>query len=371
MKHGFLQRMSAVMRKEIIHIRRDPRTLGIMLALPVVMLMLFGYAVRLDVKNISLTIRDQDNTPESRELIRNFEQSGYYSVVMRSQERIDPHDTFVTGRAVAVLTIPRGFAESLFSGSPKPVQVLTDASDANSALIAGQYAEQIVVRFHTRRIVDSAVPVDIRDLVLFNPELESTYFIVPGLVAVLFIMVCALMTAITISREKETGTMEQILVSPVRIHEIILGKVLPYVVISAFLGIFTVWFAMEWFRVPFRGNPVLLGILSIIYILCSLSLGILISTKARTMQVALMIALVSTMLPSVMLSGFMFPIASMPRFIRAVTYIVPARHYLTIIRGIMLKNAGWTELRAPVLALCIFACVVLFISIKRFKSSLE
>ncbi|MBN1296761.1 ABC transporter permease [bacterium] len=370
------RRLTAIMRKEFLHIQRDPRTLLIIFILPIVMMLLFGYAVRLDVKNISLAVADRDNSAESRQLIRAFEQSGYYHITRVEHGDWDAHDIFLSGEAVAVLSVPVDYGRSLSEASPRPVQFMTDAAESNTATIAAQYAQQIVLQ-HTLATWDSMglghgrSGVGIRSVILFNPELESTFNIVPGLVAVLFMMACALLTSVTIVREKETGTLEQILVSPVNVGEIIIGKVLPYVILSSLLGILVVVFSMHHFHVPFEGRPVELALFSLVYLLCALSFGILISTKARTMQVALMIALISTMLPSVMLSGFIFPIASMPAPIQLITRLVPARYYLVIIRGIMLKGATMSDLQEPLIALGIFAFVVLTVSVKRFRASLE
>ena len=366
-----LRRLVAIQRKEFIHIIRDPRTLMILFLMPITMIVLFGYAVRLDIKNISLAVWDQDQTLESRSLIEAFEKSGYYKLEQVANSRLKPNQLFIDNQAIAVLTIPVGYGESLVKGTPLPLQFIADAVDSNTATIASQYAEQIIFEYSQAYLNGAKIPADIRVLVLYNPQLESTHFIVPGLVAIIFMMVCALLTAVTIAREKETGTMEQILVSPVKVREIIIGKVFPYVILSAGLGLLVILLSIFWFKVPFRGNPWVLAAYSLIYILCALSFGILISTKAKTMQVALMVALIATMLPSVMLSGFMFPIASMPRVIRGITHLVPARYYLVIIRGVMLKDADWSGLSSSVIALSIFAFVLITISVQRFKTSLE
>ncbi len=366
---GF-RRLRALMRKEFLHIIRDPRSLGILFILPVAMMLLFGYAVRLDVKNITLAVWDQDVSRESRELIDAFRQSGYFDITSIEFRHENPQNLFLSGNAMTYLSIPRGYGRSISRGNPEPVQFIIDAAESNSATIAAQYAEIIAAQYLWKSIPGNS-RIDIHSLILFNPELKSTYNIVPGLVAVLFMMVCALLTSVTIVREKETGTMEQILVSPIRVREIIMGKVIPYVVLSGILGLIVILFSMTWFHVPFVGNAFNLALFSLVYLLCALSFGILISTRATTMQVALMIALVTTMLPSVMLSGFIFPIASMPAPIQTLTRIVPARYYLVIIRAIMLKGAASETLTDPLIAMVIFAAIVLVISIKRFKASLE
>jgi drug efflux transport system permease protein len=366
-----MRRLLAVMRKEFLHILRDFRSLMILIFMPLVMVFLFGYAVRLDIKHISLAVWDCDQSSLSRELIQSFQTSGYFEVVYHENSALDPHELFTRRVARTLLSIPRDYGASMDAGNPIPVQFLTDASDANTATIAGQYAEQIVFDFVLKKRNPGPLVLNVSSLIYFNPELESTHFIVPGLIAVLFMMICALLTSITIAREKETGTMEQILVSPLRVRELIIGKVLPYIVLSGVIAVVVIVLSQYWFGVPFRGDPLLLGFFSFVFLLCSLALGIMISTTASSMQVAMMMALISTMLPSVMLSGFMFPIASMPAPIRAVTYLVPARYYLIIIRGIMLKGVGWMSLQTQGAFMGGFALILLTISIKRFKASLE
>jgi ABC-2 type transport system permease protein len=367
-----MHRLRAIIRKEFLHIFRDRRSLLILFVMPVLMMILFGYAVKLDISNIMLFTADADDSSLSRELVRRFYASGYFSNAGMSRERADADELFRRHAAGAVLAIPKDFEKSLRSGSPLPVQFLTDATDSNTATIASQYAEQIVMLFVLSNVTLPAGGMpEVRSLILFNPQLQSSDFIVPGLVAILFMMVCALLTSVTIAREKETGTMEQILVSPVRVREIIIGKVLPYAVLAAAIGIVVLVFSKFWFGVPFRGQPLYLAGISFVYVLCSLSIGIFISTKVSTMQVALMLALIITMLPSVMLSGFMFPISSMPKIIQIATHVVPARYFLIIIRSIMLKGVGIYPLRDQILALGIFTLLLLVVSVKRFKATLE
>ncbi len=366
-----MQRLRAIMKKELLHIIRDVRSLTIIFLLPLIMLVLYGYAIRLDLKNIPLAVWDADNSQESRELIRAFTHSGYFTLTLHAITPVDPLEVFQERRAKSVLAIPVDYGARLHDGRAIPVQFLSDASESNTATIAGQYAEQIILsRLMSRFGTDAPLP-DVRALVLFNPELESKVFVVPGLVAILFMMICALMTSITIAREKETGTLEQILVSPVRTAEIIIGKLFPYMFLASLIGVVVILIAIFWFGAPFVGSPLLLAVFSIVYLLCSLAIGILISTRVRTVQVAMMAALVITMLPSIMLSGFVFPIASMPLPIRILTHIVPARYFLVIIRGIMLKDASLYLLRFQILPLCILTFILLVVSIRRFRTTLE
>jgi len=366
-----MSRLIAIARKEFLHILRDPRSLLILFVMPIVMIYLFGYAVRLDIQDIALVVLDNDITHESLELIRSFSASGYFEIAEIYNHHVPPDIIFSERSAQAVLSIPKGYGRSVNLMNPVPVQFITDASDSNTATIAGQYAEQIMYGQWIRQAGIPLNTLDVRGLILFNPELESTFFIVPGLVAILFIMVCAILTSITIVREKETGTLEQILVSPIKPVEIIIGKVIPYMFLAWILGCIVISFAVLWFKVPFRGSVILLAVLACVYIICSLSYGILISTRAKTVQIALMLALITTMLPSVMLSGFMFPIASMPKPIQAITHLVPARYFLVIIRGIILKAVSFEALRSQIISLGIFTFMLLVVSIKRFTASLE
>lgn len=367
------RRLRAISTKECLHIVRDPLTLVIIFVLPLVTMFLFGYAVRLDIKGIKLVVIDLDRTRESRDLISNFQGTPYFNIteIIEHFESSDP--LFRERRGTCVLKIPRDFGRTLNSAHPEPVQFVADASDSNTATVAGQYAGLIVEQFYLAQS-NSAQPARLnpaQPLVLFNPEFRSTWFIVPGLVAVLFMMICALMTSATIVREKEKGTMEQLLVSPVRPIEIILGKLLPYVGLSALVGTGALLTVTLWFGVPFRGNPLFLAGMSLLYIVCALGFGLLISSRTRSMQVALMVSLITTMLPSVMLSGFMFPIRSMPQPIQWITHIVPARYYLIIIRSIMLKAGTFQTLMKPVCALAIYTVVIFGIGINRFRNSLE
>lgn len=380
------RRLRAICRKEFIHIIRDPLTLGIIFAMPMITMVLFGYAVRLDIIDIPMVVVDMDNSPASRGLIDAFRATRYFDV-REVRHRYAPADRiFRDRRGSCVLSIPRGFDHVPLIQSESP-QLVVDASDSNTATVAAQYATIIVEQFAVDRLKSSrhnTVPggfdhrqsapnpnVDVRLQVLYNPEYRSTWFIVPGLVAVIFMMICALMTSAAIVREKETGSMEQLLVSPVRPLEIIIGKLLPYVALSVIVTGLALLVVTLWFNVPFRGSLLLLAGISLIYIVCALGFGLLISTATRSMQVALMIALVSTMLPSIMLSGFMFPIRSMPLPIQYITRIVPARYFLVIIRSIMLKAGVLDVLVAPLVSLSCLTVLFFGLGMLRFRNSLE
>lgn len=356
-----------IIRKEFIHIRRDFRTLIIIFAMPVVQMLMFGYAINMETNNIDLTIVDRSRTPASRDLARAFEGSKYFTV--RYAESDEANDLFQQRLAKAVLLIPRDFAELLVRPQPATVQVLIDASDANTAQVVRNYVDTVLLSHNASRGFNA--PFEISAVIKYNPTLESTHFFVPGLVALIMMMISALLTSITIAREKETGTMEQILVSPVRPFEIIVGKVVPYILLAFVDGIIILLVAYFWFNVPIAGSLVLLMFAFLLYVFVALSFGLLISTGARTQQVAMMIALIASMLPTIMLSGFIFPIASMPKPLQFITYIVPARYFLPIIRGVMLKGNTLAEIWTPLVVLAGIGALLLALSARKFKMTLE
>ncbi|HPQ40057.1 MAG TPA: ABC transporter permease [bacterium] len=382
------RRLRAICRKEFIHIIRDPLTLAVIFAMPMFTMVLFGYAVRLDIVDIPTVVINLDQSPESRRLIEEFDSIPYFRIT-EILHHYEPADrVFKARRGRCILSIPRGFAEGLHGGGIESPQFVVDASDSNTATVAAQYATAIVEAYAMNYVtsiastpsiasapwvasIPSVPSPDIRLLVLYNPEFRSTWFIVPGLVAVIFMMICALMTSAAIVREKETGSLEQLLVSPVRPLEIIIGKLLPYVALSVMVTGMALLVVTQWFGVPFRGSLLLLAGISLVYIICALGFGMLISTVTRSMQVALMIALVSTMLPSIMLSGFMFPIRSMPLPIQWITRIVPARYFLIIIRSIMLKAGTLPDLVIPMISLAGLTVIIFGIGMLRFRNSLE
>lgn len=363
-----------LIRKEFIHIRRDPRSLTIIILMPMMQLLLFGYAIDMDVKNISLGVWDQSRTPASRELIRKFTGSGYFSLKEQIEQRSEIEDFFRSRTIKAALVIPEDYAASLKKETATFVQILIDGSDSNTGAIVTNVSQQLLAEatwdlIENKRLGAGGIRILFRILpsIWYNPEQESSHFIVPGLIAVLMMMICALLTSITITREKETGTMEQILVAPVRPIELVIGKVAPYVVLASLDALLILLFGYFWFGVPFRGSVGLLALFSLLYVLTSLSLGILISTIAPTQQVSMMMAAMITLLPSVILSGFIFPVASMPWLLQGISHIIPAKYYLIIIRGILLKGNDFAVLWREALFLAMLSLLLLIISIRRFK----
>ncbi len=374
MRHS---RIWALASKEFRHILRDPRSLWIIFMLPNVMMFLFGYAIDLDIKNVRLALCDLSRTPASRALARGIEGSSYFTVSVRYDDPAATGALFERRRARAALVVPADFARTLEREGRAQVGVFIDGSDANTASLIQNYLETFLAGFSAAGAGGSAggegaaMPiVSVRPTILYNRAMESTNFIVPGLVAIVMMMLGALLTSVAIVREKETGTMEQILVSPVKAHEVILGKVLPYLALAFAVALMIVAVGHFHFHVPFAGSPAVLMAALLLYLFSALSLGLLVSTAASTQQTAMMTSLLVTLLPTLMLSGFMFPVASMPRALRYFSNVLPATHFLVIIRGIMLKGSGPAALARHGAALAGIGLALMLIAMKRFSLKL-
>lgn len=355
--------------KEVRHILRDIRSLTIAIAMPILMTLIYGYAINLDIKNITLAVIDLDQSQESRELVARFFNSGYFVPSLAPADINDPERVLKAGDASGVLTIRSGFAEAVHSKHEFQLGLLVDGADANTASAVSSYSNIILGEYLKSNLpVGFQIPgVNISQQVLYNPDLKSSHFFVPGLIAIILMMISALLTSITIAREKETGTMEQLLTSPVTSKQIIIGKVLPYIGLALIDGMIILAFAVFHFGVPFIGSTLMMLLFGLIYIIAALSLGILISTLVKTQQLAMLAAMLVTMLPSVMLSGFIFEIKNMPTVLQYVTYIVPARYFIQIIRGIMLKGSALNVLWVEAACLLAMTVILLAIAAKRFK----
>ncbi|MBN2093295.1 ABC transporter permease [candidate division KSB1 bacterium] len=365
-------RIIPIVRKEFIHIIRDPRSLTIILFLPIFMILIFGYAFNADLKNIKMGVIDYSQSAKSRMLIEKFTSSGYFVLVDYYQKLEEIESQIKERNLQMALIIPRDYAESIQKNFTTRIQVLIDGSNSQSATIIKNYISLITVDVSAElSFVELQMPLDIRINIWYNPELKTIYFFVPGIIAMILIMISALLTCIAIAKEKEMGTLEQILVSPIKATEIVIGKVLPYILLAFLDGLFIILVGVLWFGVPFRGSVILLLALAIVYIYASLSYGLLISTVAPSLRVAMLITLATTVMPSMLLSGFIFPIESMPTILQAITYIVPAKYFLIISRGIILKGIGIQYLWEQVLFLVIMGTIFLAISAKRFKPRLE
>jgi len=365
------KRILAIIRKEYLHIIHDPRTLVIVFLMPIVQLTMFGYALNMEIQRIDMAVVDYSNSPSSRNLIEEFMGSTFFNLFYHEGKHSEIETLFKTRKAKVALVIPQDFDKQLLRKMSIPIQFLIDASDPNAATLIKNDCNQIIVNFNLKSGNKITLPFEIANTINFNPNLKSSHFFVPGLIALILIMISALLTSVTIAREKETGTMEQILVSPVRPREIIIGKVLPYIFLAFLDGALILTIAVFIFQVPFEGSMVLLILLSILYIITALSMGLFISTVAPSQQVAMMMALIATLLPTIMLSGLIFPIASMPKLLQYITHIIPARFYLLIVRGILLKGSTFFQLITPSIILAFMSFFLLNVAARKFSMTLE
>jgi len=366
-------RLLAISRKEIIQLRRDPRSLALAFLLPVFLLILFGYAITWDVNDIALAVLDHDNSRESRELIDRFRSSGYFTLKERI-EREGDLDALLTGGHVQIgLIIPPDFSANLGSGRPAMLQAIVDGSDANTATTILAYTRAIALRYSSMILLRGAklaTPVASQSRVWYNEDLTSRNMIVPGLVAVIMMIIAAMLTSLTIAREWERGTMEQLAATPVSRQEVVLGKLLPYLGIGLFDVIVVSLIGVWLFDVPFRGNALLLMMLSFFFLAGSLGLGLFISAVAKSQLLATQVSMLVTFLPAFLLSGFMFAIDVMPAPLQAVTFLVPARYFLVVTRGIFLKGVGVEVLRIQGWLMIGFAVIGIALAVRAFRKDL-
>lgn len=368
-----MNRLNFILVKEVRHILRDPRSLVIAVLMPIMMTLLYGYAVNLDTENIELAVIDTDNSAYSRDLIDAFFRSGYFIPAASEASITSPEALFERGDAHAVIMIRPGLAKAFNTLTPYQVGLVVDGADANRAAAVSNYSSMLLYDFVRRHLSDSGMrpALSLSQRVLYNPNLDSPDFFVPGLIAVILMMISALLTSVTIVREKETGTMEQLLTAPISTRQIIAGKVIPYVGVAFIDGVLVLLFAVFHFHVPFDGSVVLLALFGVAYIVAALSIGVLISTVVNTQLVAMMAALIVTVLPSVMLSGFIFEIKNMPVVLQYLSTIVPARHFIVIIRGVMLKGVGVEVLWQETLILMALTAFLLGVASRRLKLKLD
>ena len=366
-------RLMAMARKEVLHLRRDSRSLLLAFLLPTLLVVLFGYAIGWDVDDIRTAVLDLDESARSRELIEAFEASGYFTVVRRLTRQGQVEDVLDRGEALVVIVLPPDFARDLDGGRSAALQILVDGSDANSATIALGYAQGIVRSFSSDVLLAGAErPPRVRaeTRVWYNEELLSRNMIVPGLVAVIMMIIAAMLTSLTIAREWERGTMEQLVSTPVHRVEVVLGKLLPYVAIGVIDVVLVSLIGVFLFDVPFRGSPGLLMILSLAFIVGSLGLGMFISAVARSQLLATQMAMLLTFLPAFLLSGFMFAIDVMPPALQAITYLIPARYFLVATRGLFLKGVGVEVLATEGLLMIAFAVLGVLGATRAFRKQI-
>lgn len=363
-----LLRIKAIGKKELIQIWRDPLSLAMAFLMPVMLLFIFGYAITLDVNNLKTVVYDLDKSSLSRELVDSFRASGYFTVVGNIHEQKEIDKYLDTGRALVAISIPKDFSQQVRTGREVPLQVIVDGSDSNTATIALGYISAITETWSQRLKGGLITPlIDPRVRVWYNPELKSRNFIIPGLIAVIMAVITALLTSLTIAREWERGTMEQLISTPVTVPELILGKLIPYFFIGFMDVLLSILLAVSLFDVPLRGSPLLLMMLSSIFLFGGLSLGILISIVAKTQLVASQIAMIATFLPAFLLSGFMYSISNMPKPLQLFTHIIPARYFVTMLKGIFMKGSTLKLLMFETILLSVFGFIVFVAAIKTFK----
>jgi|ADurb_Gel_02_Slu_FD_contig_121_66756_length_7313_multi_6_in_0_out_0_4 ABC-2 type transport system permease protein len=365
------RRLTAVIKKEFIHIFRDTRSLAMAFLMPVILLFIFGYGITLDIKSINMGVYDLDKTAESRGLVERFRASGYFDIVGTVESTKETDRLIDRNIAHMVLVVPEGFGGSVKRGEPVDIQAVYDGSDANTTSIAMGYTEAITSRYsQSKGAKDPSGQIDLRLRVWYNPELKSRWFIIPGLIAIIMGVISALLTSLTVSREWEQGTMEQLLSTPIHPVELFLGKITPYFLIGMIDVLISVAVGVWIFGVPLRGSFLFLLVVSSLFLVGGLSLGILISTAAKSQLVASQAAFVLTLLPAFMLSGFLYSIENMPVFIQKITYAVQSRYFVTILKDIFLKGNHPSVLIKEILFLCAFAAIVLTAAIKKFKKNM-
>lgn len=368
--NGFsLHRAWAIARKEVMHVLRDPFTLALALGLPVMLVTFFGYAIDFEVRDIKVAVADRDNGPAARRLKEIFAASGYFRLL----EAADPVGMLDSRLADSALFIDPGFSRDALGGRPARAQFVLDGSDNSKGAVMIAYLPGIQ-RAAAARIYGlepAPAPLSVETRFLFNPELSSRWFMVPGLAVIIIGLLAILLTAMTVAREWENGSMELLLSTPVRPLEIIIGKLAPYGVL-VLTGVFFVYLSARLvFGVPFEGSHLLFLLACLLFVTAALSQGLFISVVARQQQVAMQVAIISGLLPSMLLSGFIFPVESMPTFFQYFTMILPPRWFMVAARGIFLKGSGLEELAVPLAALAVLSLLLLALALKKFKTDLE
>ena len=377
-----MRRVLTLARKEALHIRRDPRSLFLAIGLPIILVLIFSYAINYDIRHAPIGVLDQDKSVLSRELISRTRSNEYFDLRVLLDDYAQADGLLKTGAVRLVIVIPVDFAKNVGRGADSAVQLLVDGANNNTALITLGYVSGLMQKFIADIFAErfagqgglqaSGVPmVEPRTRVWYNPELKTTNFIVPGLFAVVMMVMTAMLTSLTVAREWENGTMEQLISSPVRGSEIIIGKLIPYFGLGMVQVLLIVLTGTLVFRVPLRGNLFSLFTVCAIFLLCGLGIGLFVSIVTKNQQLAYTVAILTTMLPAFLLSGFISPIASMPKIIQIVTYVVPARYFLTALRGIFLKGYGFGQLWTEIAILTAFAALVFIAAWRRLRLRLE
>ncbi|MBU3191450.1 ABC transporter permease [Clostridium bowmanii] len=374
-----MQRFISIIKKEFIQIKRDKASFGIAIMMPIIMMVLFGYAVTTELDNISTAVIDQNHTKESREFIKSFENTGYFNITKEENNMESVQSKMDSGLVHAAIIIPPDYSSRILKGEKPSVQFLIDGSDpttARTVFSSGALTgERYGAKFWSKAMekypsIADIGGVEVNTRVLYNPSLRNQNFVIPGLVGLIMQNITILLTAFALVRERERGTIEQLMVSPVTAPELILGKLVPYVVIGYLDFIFALSLGVGWFSVPVIGSLLLLLFLGLGFVICSLAIGILISTAAKTQLQAMQLSFL-VLLPSILLSGFIFPRESMPKIIQFLGSIIPLTYFLNILRGIVLKGVGMEVLYKDVLILFSLGLILLTLSIVQFRKTLD
>ena len=371
-----MRRVFVLIWKELIELRQDPRLFGVVVVAPILQLVMLGYAATTDIRNVPVVVADGDRSAASRDLTERFRASRNFSVidVVSGLNEIDPY--LERGRAWMAVAIPAGYGEGLGAGRPQTVQVVADGSDANSTNIGLGYATNLLATYAQQLASASSIrddrassmragEIDARVRVWFNPQLESRDFMIPGILALLLLVVTTNLSSMGIVRERELGTLEQLNVTPLRRWELIVGKLLPYALVGMIDVLLVLAVAIGWFQVPLRGSVWLLLAVTVVYLLTTLGLGLFVSTISSTQQQAMMTSMFFFLMPMMYLSGFIFPIENMPAVIQPITYLIPLRYYLVILRSIFLKGVGLETLWPQAAALAGWGIAILWLAIMR------
>lgn len=368
-----------IVRKEFHQIKRDKRILSVLLLIPALMLLMFGYALNFDVKYTKMAVYDEERSSTSREFIQQFFTSEYFTQVQSLSSKAEINDLLDAEQVRVVLVIPSTFSKDIQRGRLVSIQVIVDGSNSNAAATVLGYINAIIQQYSVKVLTESfarmgrqniTLPVDLQPRIWYNPELKSAKFLVPGLIAFILMVTAVISTALTVVRERELGTMEQLMVSPVKPLELILGKTIPYIIISLVATVAVLFLGYILFDVSIKGSLVLLAVVTFLFLLGGLGMGLLISTIAETQQFAFMVATTVSMLPTFLLSGFVFPIRNMPMIIQGVTYILPARYFLVALRAIILKGAGLSAFWDQALILTFYAVIMITVSSLRMRKIL-
>lgn len=369
-------RTLTIARKELLHIVRDRRTLAVIFLIPVIQLFLLGYAATTDVEHLRTAVLDADRSAQSRELIDTYRASGYFDIVVYVDSERELARLIDRGVVRAALIIPAGYGAHVQAGRPADVAFVIDGSDpnvANTVLAASQQVGQAEgMALAERRLgisIEEIIALRIHPRVWYNPDMKSANFMIPGLVAMILFTITILLTAMAIVREREWGTIEQLMVTPIRPLELVVGKVAPFVLLAFFNVLEVLAISVFWFHVPIHGSVLLLLALAGLFLMTSLGLGIFFSSVANTQQEAMLLVFL-TLLPSIFLAGFFFPLEALPRFLQVVSYLIPLRYMLIIVRGIIVKGVGLEALLEQVVALVIFGVVIMVVAATRFRKRL-